>query len=79
MPPGGGTAAERVEIGIGTTDSNNVGDDGAYERSDRDSDVTAMDTNAQENSAQTEPISHRVGGGQESRDALATESVWRPY
>lgn len=77
MPPGVGTAAERVEIGIGTTDSNNDG--GAYDRSERDSGVTAMDTNGQENGAQTDPIAHQVGVGQESRDAIATESVWRPY
>lgn len=66
------TGADRVEIGIGTSDTgNNVGES-VYER-DNDG-VTRMDQG--EGQAQTDPTNLRGG---ENRDAITTESVWRPY
>lgn len=82
MPPSSGVAAERVEIGIGTSDGVRGG--GAevvapYERGAVGGGDTRMDTSggAAEVGAQSEGLSQR--GSQESRDAITTESVWRPY
>lgn len=80
---GGGGGVDRLEIGIGTEDNNiNIGGRQSgemgvgYERGSGVEGVTQMDTgDSNNNIGQTDPTNHR----RESRDAITTESVWRPY
>lgn len=65
------TASERVEIGIGTSDNNNLGNDNSY----RDQE---MEDRSGEGGNQTDL--RGSGATQDNRDAIITsESVWRPY
>lgn len=67
-----GTGSDRVEIGIGTSDTgNNVGES-VYERDNEG--VTRMDQG--DGQTQTDPTNLRGG---ENSNAITTESVWRPY